>query len=148
MSRRTRQWLQRVWRGLPVEDAGEVDDPVGRHIFPDLQSLDRTLSQLQRARRLLARPKGWTQGSYARDGHGAMVDSRCSQATAFCASGALYATQDDATGSMQARTVIYRIIADDIEAWNDADGRSQADIVRAFDQAIASMTKLARHFPG
>ena len=150
MSRRPRQWLQRVRRGLPVEDVGEgqVADPVGRHVFADLPSFNATLSQLQQARQLLAKPNGWTQGSYARDRHGVMVDSRCSEATAFCASGALYATQDDLNGSMQARTVIYRIIADDIEVWNDADGRSQADIVRAFDQAIAWMTRMARQFAG
>lgn len=124
----------------------EIETILGRHIFPDLQSLTDTLSQLKRARRLLARPKGWTQGSYARDGDGATVDSQCSDATSFCASGAIYATQDTLAGSIQVRTVIYRIIADDIEAWNDAAGRSQADIVEAFDQAISSLTKMARRF--
>lgn len=127
-------------------DEANVEARLSRSIFADLQSLNDTLAQLQRARRLLARPEGWTQGSYARDGHGDAVDSQCSQATSFCASGAIYATQDNLTGSIQARTVIYRIIADDIEAWNDADGRSQADIIEAFDQAIASMQKIAYRF--
>lgn len=129
-----------------VEDQRGVS--LDAQLFADLPSLNKTLSQLERARRLLARPKGWTQGSYARDGDGAAVDSQCSQATSFCASGAIYATQDDLAGSIQTRTVIYRVIADDIEAWNDTDGRSQADIVNAFDQAIDSIRTMARSFPG
>lgn len=147
MSWRHHDWLHRFCSVTSEDDADVGSETViGRHIFADLQSLNRTLSQLQRARRLLARPEGWTQGSYARDGRGATVDSHCAEATSFCASGAIYASQDDLTGSIQARTVIYRIISDDIEVWNDANGRSQADIVRVFDRAIASVATLGNSF--
>ena len=103
----------------------------------DAPSSDRVAAHLQRARNLLATPGTWTQNAYARDGAGQTVDSQCSTAGRFCCSGALYATQGAGDRTVMARILLARAIGNDIEIWNDAAGRQPADVLAAFDRAIA-----------
>lgn len=92
---------------------------------------------LARARRLLAKRDVWTQDAYARDPAGRIVDSQSPDAVRFCCSGAIYATEHPVRGSLDARALVGRIIGHDLEVWNDAPGRKHADVLDAFDRAIA-----------
>lgn len=88
--------------------------------------------------------KGWTTGHYARDSFGAECDY--SFASCWCAEGALFAsctgltfaepgTEDDALG--RAFNRMFDVIGSKhIPTWNDAPGRTQAEVLAAFDRAI------------
>ncbi len=86
---------------------------------------------------MLNRDRGWTQGAFARDGKGSPVDTRDEQALSFCATGAIFATEDPAVGSLQARTALRAAVTSDLETWNDAPDRILADVLGAFDRAVA-----------
>lgn len=80
---------------------------------------------------------GWCQGNAAmRDGTLCMFDD----ANQWCASGALYAARR-ATGEREAwhRGAVFlrQAIGSEITRWNDRQGRTQAEVVAAFDRAIA-----------
>lgn len=109
-----------------------------------------TLQVLERARELIARPGGWTQGAMARRADGSIAASLdpvsgCS----FCAGGAvLRATNErweiDAGFTIQRAALISVkkaagvALADAIACWNDDPDRTQAEVVDAFDRAIAA----------
>lgn len=94
------------------------------------------------ARELLAR--GWCQRRYAVNAEGTFVSSLDPDAVAWCAIGAITRAScaSDAPLSMPpAVDIIRELIAAetmDIEHWNDAPGRTQADVLALFDRAIAA----------
>jgi hypothetical protein len=94
----------------------------------------------------LAREKvaaGWTQGSLTRDAQGA---TQCSyaEATCYCSWGAILAASDE----LDLANPSVRLYAEDLFestyaepgvsliSWNDRPGRTQAEVVAAFDAAI------------
>lgn len=81
--------------------------------------------------------RGWTQGAMARDAEGLECGVREAVATCFCALGAIFA----AAGShnepaLPAADRLRAELRDDITRWNDAPGRTQAEVLAVFDRVI------------
>lgn len=96
---------------------------------PDGAILDVT-EVLKAARERIA--KGWTQGMSTReDDHGTEI--------AWCASGAIKHAVDEegCVGCVARRGLEQSIGGGSIAGWNDAEGRTQAEVLAAFDKAIA-----------
>lgn len=104
------------------------------------------IAVLRDAHKLLER--GWCQGSMARDGSGTVVASHDKQACSWCASGALRTAASAATAIGdrfertdaldKARWLLRRETgAVYISEWNDAPGRTQAEVLAAVDRAAA-----------
>ena len=86
--------------------------------------------KLDEARALIE--KGWAQGSYALDEHGFQVDYKDPAAVCFFASAALWATGCD----LDTRDLFKRVIGETIiPLWNDAEDRTQAEVIEAFRKA-------------
>jgi hypothetical protein len=83
--------------------------------------------------------QGWTQGVYARLANGTPASLTESDATCWCTSGAIYASLMPQTFAFEARRVFIDAndLAVGIAEWNDAPGRTQAEVLAAFDKAIA-----------
>jgi hypothetical protein len=96
------------------------------------------LEDLEAARAKVA--QGWCQGVHARDKNGIKVLSVSDLATRWCAAGALLAVG----ATSEASELLLKTIGDpphgSIPIWNDVPERSQADVLAAFDQAIASLS--------
>lgn len=99
---------------------------------------------LEEARTLVE--KGWCQRDYARTaaGNGVCWDSLL--ACKFCSSGALIRvghqsrTHGLVPPFLKAQAAFLQVIeSPDIALWNDAPGRTQADVLAAFDKAIARL---------
>lgn len=94
---------------------------------------------LQKARDLIAEPGAWTQGEWARNADGDRVYLRAESAVRFCADGALRAISE--RGRFAANGFLRRVLPgapfypNTIE-FNDAKGRTQAEVVDAFNRAI------------
>ena len=95
---------------------------------------------LRKARGFIAR--GWTQGEYARDAEGVPVNSRHPSAVCWCASAALHATDNYGEERLAAYRGLCAAIGTNgfqLFEWNDTPGRTQAEVLAAFDQAIAAL---------
>lgn len=99
-----------------------------------------TVEILKKARGLVE--KGWTATVFARDADGLPIHETDRRAVCWCASGALHAS--GSPWGSDARTVFIRAIGTgEIPDWNDSPGRTQSEVLAAFDKAIA----LARSAP-
>lgn len=90
---------------------------------------------LTEARELIAKPEGWTKGIYSSAiGGGGWC---------YCAMGALIAASPDNTALDTVEGVMHSVIAPfTLITWNDMPERKHADVVTAFDDAIALATSL------
>lgn len=86
------------------------------------------------ARERIAKPGGWTQRAYARDAEGRATAIFGGRAVCYCALGAL--TSVDADPYVYA--VLRNVVEVSTDLWNDAPGRTQAQVIAAFDAAIAA----------
>ena len=80
--------------------------------------------------------RGWTQGSLARDAAGKSVYVDDPSACQFCPAGAVaraYGECDAATPAVI--RIISRKIKNGVTPWNDAPGRTQAEVVAVVRQA-------------
>lgn len=107
-----------------------------------------TIDILIGARARVAR--GWTQGAYARDAQGRELscswhpDTEC-----MCAVGAILASRGRASEACAVDALLASILDQipfqsdlpmtRIIRWNDAPSRTQADVLAAFDRAIAAL---------
>lgn len=98
---------------------------------------------LRAARQLLTAPGAWIQKAYARDHEGTSIDENDSQvdATCWCLYGAIrragnFRFQRKAEDSV-AGTLLATVLNNDVTGFNDAPGRTQADVLAALDQALA-----------
>lgn len=95
---------------------------------------------LRKARALLTPEGAWTQGDYARDAIGREVGYLDPAATCFCTVGAVSAAAS-ALG-LNRRLGIDRLQEvlkwPHLPSWNDLPGRTQAEVLAAFDAAIAA----------
>lgn len=83
--------------------------------------------------------RGWTQDEYARDESGAHVDQYAKDATCWCIAGAISAAKGEG-GYWPSDTIRYFMDINgisDVADWNDAPGRTQAEVIAAFTRAIA-----------
>lgn len=97
--------------------------------------MSRAADTLRKARALIE-TKGWAQGWFAFNASGTRVNPWSPEATMFCAAGAM--TEADATSDE------YNLLASGmgtlppcIVGWNDRRGRTKAEVLSAFDRAIA-----------
>lgn len=98
-----------------------------------------TAEVLEAAADRIAKPGAWTQGTFARDTSGDRCAFNDPNASCFCAAGAIYRSASsffiadpliDRLGAW-ARKRGFRHLA----AWNDAPGRTQAEVVEALRSA-------------
>jgi hypothetical protein len=99
------------------------------------------LEILTATRALLSRPERWTQRAYARDGAGQPVCNHEPEACCWCLSGAVARTSR--AYSAKYLSLAYQAIyaAAGVEMgglidWNDAPGRTHADVIAMLDAAI------------
>jgi hypothetical protein len=103
-----------------------------------------TLQILEEAKRSVE--CGWTQGCWAKNDFGREIGYYTSSATCFCAEGAMFR----ASGQMYNSIDFYHPLNDalsrfkeaietekSIPDWNDFEGRTQDEVVEAFERAIA-----------
>lgn len=97
---------------------------------------------LIRARELIE--KGWCQGAYAKDADGESVGATAQGATAFCIRGAILAVGPlDYAVRAPAYNLLENIVdqitqspCDSLAGYNDAPGRTHAEILAVFDAAL------------
>ena len=102
---------------------------------------------------------GWTQGIYARDDRGQGCGATCIDAACWCASGAITLAMHRVVGTAasarlwntalgEAEATLKRAIfarwpdtgdCDSIIVWNDATGRTQAEVVATFHHAAGEL---------
>lgn len=92
-----------------------------------------TVEVLRKARDLLA-TGAWCQGNAARDKHGEPVDESDPSAVRWCALGACW----HAGCGLEAMRAIQRQVGTFITEWNDDPDRTLAEVLDAFDRAIAA----------
>lgn len=92
--------------------------------------------KLREARKLIER--GWCQDAYALDANGDEIRENDPSAVCWCASGALLVDLNHPDPIVhRARMMFRRAIKNDfIPGWNDRPGRTQAEVLAAFDKAI------------
>lgn len=94
-------------------------------------------NKLREARALIKRPGSWLQKFACRNERGELC--YYTEATCFCAYGALCSvTLDDDSGKYEPLELLNDVVGGDgIIAFNDDPGRTQAEVLAAFDKAIA-----------
>lgn len=97
-----------------------------------------TKEVLVKARALVE--KGWTKDAYARDSSGDRVPYYDFTACQWCMVGAVDAA-DDIRLRFSAKDILRRVIGGQISAFNDAPSTTHADVLAAFDRAIAECEK-------
>ena len=89
----------------------------------------------------LIEPEGrWVQVSFASDRHGLEVGVKSPYAVCFCALGAIQRVAQDTVDEGPAYAALKRVVRGPISNWNDADGRTQAEVVAALRAAAASLS--------
>lgn len=102
---------------------------------------------LTNMRKLLAHPHNWAQGASAYTGAGDTVAPWDDLARCWCLTGAfhylLHGESDADTRACEIRLTLGDIIGCvpgmDIAGWNDAEGRTHADVLVLLDLAIAKV---------
>ena len=99
-----------------------------------------TLEILTGARNLIDKPSHWTKGRAARDIHGNEINFNDPSAFSFCPIGAIHLMGFiySFTSAQSARLVLKSVICEkSIPSWSDAPERTHAEVISAFDKAIA-----------
>lgn len=121
--------------------------------MPEAAETTTAAAMVSEARRLVA--DGWTQGAHARDEAGLEVPSWSEEARSWSLLGALLSSwhrqdskedQDvvahliDAHALGQATEVLGDVVGTaSLEQWNDSPGRSQAEVIGAFERALTRL---------
>lgn len=102
---------------------------------------ETALDVLRRARERVA--KGWCRRAYARDSAGAECDWDSPAVASVCLSRALGAPCDEHTSA--AVNSAFDIVAAEavsyVHRWNDAPGRTQAEVLALLDRVIAEQER-------
>ena len=93
-----------------------------------------TLEVLKAARAKIE--KGWTQGAMARDKNGVALSCSDQDAACWCVMGATMAVTHDIPTTNAAIGFLRLAVGDFAPRWNDTPGRTQAEVLAAFDKAI------------
>lgn len=96
------------------------------------------LEVLTEARALIARPDRWVQGGSAMNLRGAFCSALSPAAVCWSADGVvLRAAKGDIDDTYVARRCLKQAVdTDSLIDWNDAEGRTHAEVLAAFDAAI------------
>ena len=103
-----------------------------------------TLQILRKARKLIEKPERWCKGDAAKDRAGENEDVMSRKAAAFCMAGAVVRAsggwcREYYTARDHVEAVIGSHALDALAEWNDAPRRTHAQVLRAFDKAIAKL---------
>lgn len=101
--------------------------------------MSTTVEQLRAARALVER--GWCQGVLARNKNGKKCGHRSKHAVCFCALGALYRGGLEYWSDRFLHDAAEKLGAVNPVCFNDAPGRTQAEVLALFDEAIALATQ-------
>lgn len=108
------------------------------------QQQEKTVAEVLEAAASLIEPEGaWTQGAYYRDANGREIYADRREAACFCALGAIRIAGDyDASGlpDLNPAAQVLEGVLDTgvgIHEWNDAPGRTQAEVVAKLREAAA-----------
>lgn len=83
--------------------------------------------------------QGWTQCASAENSSGHVTGTKCADARAWCAIGAINAVTDTITDANAAAWSLANTLGIGptvIVKWNDTHNRTQAEVLAAFDRAI------------
>jgi hypothetical protein len=97
-----------------------------------------TVRILREARALVE--KGWTQGARARMANGIAIDPGDPNAACWCPFGAIEkaeVTSAFCVATGEPMKLLKSAVGDWPPKWNDRHGRTQAEVLAAFDRAIA-----------
>ena len=78
---------------------------------------------------LLAEPSKWTQGCYARDVDGTTVAIQSPDAVCWCLEGTVFKCENRVANHSKLRRFIYTKHGFHISTWNDAPGRTHAEVL-------------------
>ena len=118
----------------------------------DIGEYDYARVVLSAALEKIRRPGAWLQGATAENAAGEDTYPWAEDACAWCATGAIQAVEPDMRNVRQAayrllftrggmpRSTLSAFMSSPIVAYNDAAGRTQAEVVRLFEQAIGKET--------
>ena len=95
------------------------------------------LETLKAARQLISDPAKWTQGWFARNALGELVDVDSSSAVCFCSIGALCRVESAAYS--EAKRTLERNISDGLSLGWFNDTHTHAEVLALFDAAIAEL---------
>lgn len=100
-----------------------------------------TARVLREARKLIERPEAWTRGAFARSSAQWPVASDDAEAACWCIHGAInrisrIACRED--GAMDAKIALRNALPASIALFNDDPSTTHADVLAAFDRAIAA----------
>lgn len=93
-----------------------------------------TLEVLKGARERIAR--GWYQGAFAKTSKGRVIGPSCRNAACWCAIGSIEACDAPVLVAGNALSRLRAVIGHSIAWWQDQPGRTQAEVLAAFDRAI------------
>lgn len=92
--------------------------------------------------------RGWVQGRFAQDNRGVLVHSYSSEAVSWCLDGALIAVgaTSSYTDYHAAHDLVWGAlgepreprISNSLTRWNDAEGRTQDEVLAVLDRAIGA----------
>lgn len=100
----------------------------------------KTSTILKRAKKIIAKPEKWIQGTHATNRYGLTVDPDSSSARCFCAAGAVFKVTGmlGASGAMDALGMAATGQQKGFPvAYNDHPNRRHSQILAWFDRAIA-----------
>ena len=99
-----------------------------------------TLNILKRARILLTPPGAWTRRAFARGRDGELTTIGSETAVSWCSVGALEASAwgEDRWSAQNHLMSATNIYGESLLMWNDNPGRTQEEVLAAFDKAIAT----------
>lgn len=105
------------------------------------------MSVVENLRKVRAKlEQGWTQGWFARDVNGDITWPRAENATCWCVYGACSVVTDAFAHENNVRDAIERALLGMtgsrlVDCWNDAPGRTQAEVLALVDRAIELASK-------
>jgi hypothetical protein len=97
------------------------------------------LQILREARASINAPEKWAKGTYARDMLGLPVESHDLRACSLCVVGAIERTGCVGRLRQDAMSALRPDGWSSLDAWNDADGTTHADVMDRFDRTIARL---------
>ncbi len=104
--------------------------------------MESTADILRKAKALIDAPEKWTKGAFCRSAAGKAVSTFSRDAVCFCAVGAIARLEvtgviTDVRASRAEEALRDAIHATAVSHWNDAPERTHAEVMAAFDKAIA-----------
>lgn len=82
--------------------------------------------------------RGWTQGDFAVNADGRVSAPWDKSAVAWCVIGAVRSCTKDAWDVTNAIALLHGYVGQNVSAWNDTPGRTQAEVVETLRKAAES----------